>query len=104
MPYRKADAGFLLNRQIENEVAILCGLKPRSQAPPYSTSVEVARALLPSYPAPRTSAAPAVWPVESRNALTLHNPPAVTAIAHSLNKTASGRVLSLSPIGGDRIK
>ena len=47
MPYRKAEAGFPLDRQIENEVAIRCGLKPHSQAPPYSTSVEVARTLLP---------------------------------------------------------
>ena len=46
MPYRKADAGFLLDLQIENEVPILCGLKSRGQAPPYSTSVEVARTLL----------------------------------------------------------
>jgi hypothetical protein len=47
VPYRKADAGFLLDLQIENEVSILCGLRSRGQAPPYSTSVEVARTLLP---------------------------------------------------------
>jgi hypothetical protein len=47
MPYRKADAGLLLDRQIENEVAILCGLRPSGQAPSYSTSVEAARTLLP---------------------------------------------------------
>jgi hypothetical protein len=47
MPYRKGDAGLLLDRQIENEVAILCGLRPSGLAPTYSTSVEAARTLLP---------------------------------------------------------